>query len=93
MLDIAGLATIAMLLGLMVRRWLVRPKGLETGSDDIIMHGLLMAILVTGFLIEGARMAATELGTDLSYWSPVGMLVATGLDSLGGATVLSYNFV
>jgi len=36
-------------------------------------------------------MAATELGTDLSYWSPVGMLVATGLDSLGGATVLALH--
>ncbi|SHO46411.1 heterodisulfide reductase-related iron-sulfur binding cluster [Desulfopila aestuarii] len=87
-LDFAGLATIVMLLGLMIRRWLVRPKGLETGSDDIVMHGLLLAILVTGFLIEGARMAVTELGTELSYWSPVGMLVANGLDSLGGATVL-----
>jgi Fe-S oxidoreductase/nitrate reductase gamma subunit len=90
-LDIAGLATIAMLLGLMVRRWLVRPKGLETGSDDIIMHGLLLAILATGFLIEGARMAATEQGSELSYWSPVGLLVATGLDSLGGATVLALH--
>ena len=90
-LDIAGLATIAMLLGLMVRRWLVKPKGLETGSDDIIMHGLLLAILITGFLIEGARMAATELGTELSYWSPVGLMVAGGLDSLGGATVLALH--
>lgn len=90
-LDIAGLATIVMLLGLFVRRWLVRPKGLETGRDDVIMHVLLLTILVTGFLIEGARMAVTEMGSGLSYWSPVGMVVAMGLDSLGEPAVLALH--
>ncbi len=78
-LDIAGGAAILMLFGLLVRRWLVRPAGLETKRDDVIMHSLLFTILLTGFLIEGARMAVTELNSPLSYWSPLGLMVAKGL--------------
>ncbi|HEY5674268.1 MAG TPA: (Fe-S)-binding protein [Malonomonas sp.] len=75
-LDLAGLAAIAMLLGLAVRRYLLRPKDLPNVGDNALMLVLLLAILLTGFLLEGARMAATELGTDLSWWSPVGLLFA-----------------
>ncbi|TKB06387.1 heterodisulfide reductase-related iron-sulfur binding cluster [Desulforhopalus sp. IMCC35007] len=83
-LDIAGGAAILMLSGLLVRRWIVRPPGLETRRDDVIMHSLLFTILLTGFLIEGARMAVTEMNTPLSYWSPLGLVVAKGLS--GGMT-------
>ena len=86
-LDIAGLAAILMLIGLLVRRYVVRPAGLENKKDDIIMHGLLLAILITGFLIEGARMAATEMGTPLSAWSPVGLWVAKTLSGMGEPAV------
>jgi Fe-S oxidoreductase/nitrate reductase gamma subunit len=82
-LDLAGLIAILMLAGLLVRRYLVRPEGLLTKGDDALMHGLLLAILITGFLIEGARMAVTELGTPLAIWSPVGLAVAHQLAGLG----------
>lgn len=82
-LDLAGLAAIIMLIGLAIRRYLVRFKELETSVDDAIMHGLLLAILVGGFVIEGARMAVTELGSPLAAWSPVGLLFAKLLAPLG----------
>jgi len=82
-LDLAGLVAIVMLAGLLVRRYLVRPEGLITKGDDALMHGLLFAILITGFLIEGARMAVTEMGTPLAGWSPVGLVVATLLTGVG----------
>ena len=82
-LDLAGLAAIVMLIGLLVRRYLVRPPGLEPTRDDALMHGLLLAILVSGFIVEGARMAVTEQGTTLAYWSPVGLLVAKTLAGAG----------
>ena len=84
-LDLAGLAALVMLAGLLVRRYLVRPKGLETGRDDAIMHGLLFAILITGFVIEGARMAVTEIpgNLGLALWSPVGLLLAKALAGAG----------
>jgi Fe-S oxidoreductase/nitrate reductase gamma subunit len=82
-LDLAGLLAIVMLGGLLVRRYLVRPEGLITKGDDALMHGLLLTILITGFLIEGARMAVTELNTPLAAWSPVGLVVAKMLSGLG----------
>ncbi|MBK5277218.1 MAG: 4Fe-4S dicluster domain-containing protein [Desulfuromonadales bacterium] len=86
-LDLAGLAAFAMLLGLFVRRYLVRPDGLETTRDDAIMHGLLFSILITGFVIEGARMAVSELPGNmaLALWSPVGLLFARALSGMGEA--------
>ncbi len=82
-LDLAGLAAIVMLLGLAVRRYLLRPKDLPNVGDNALMLGLLLAILLTGFLLEGARMAATELGTDLSWWSPIGLLFAQPFAGMG----------
>ena len=82
-LDLAGLVAIIMLAGLLVRRYIVRPAGLESKSDDLIMHGLLFAILISGFVIEGARLAVTEMDTSLAYWSPVGLLFAKGFAGFG----------
>jgi Fe-S oxidoreductase/nitrate reductase gamma subunit len=90
-LDIAGLVAIVMLGGLLVRRYLVRPEGLETIADDAIMHGLLITILISGFVIEGARMAVTELGTPLAYWSPVGLLFAKSLAGMSEASLRSLH--
>jgi Fe-S oxidoreductase/nitrate reductase gamma subunit len=86
-LDIAGLVAIVMLGGLLVRRYFVRPEGLETKIDDAIMHGLLFAILISGFVIEGARMAVTELGTPLAIWSPLGLLFAKGFAGMPEASI------
>jgi Fe-S oxidoreductase/nitrate reductase gamma subunit len=90
-LDVAGLVAIIMLGGLLVRRYIVRPEGLETKKDDAIMHCLLFAILISGFVIEGARMAATEMGTPLAIWSPVGLVFAKGFATLGEESLLSVH--
>ncbi|MBJ6802584.1 heterodisulfide reductase-related iron-sulfur binding cluster [Geomonas propionica] len=77
-LDLAGLAAIFTLFGLALRRFVARPEGLKITRDDYLMHGLLSAIIVTGFFAEGARMAATELrqNPDLARFSPIGLMVA-----------------
>ncbi len=90
-LDIAGLMAIIMLAGLLIRRTLIRPPGLDTIKDDWIIHGLLLAILISGFIIEGARMAVTELGTPLALWSPVGLLVANSLAGVEEAALRSLH--
>ncbi|BCR04929.1 electron transporter [Desulfuromonas versatilis] len=86
-LDLAGLAAILMLGGLAVRRYLKRPEGLPNVWDNALMLGLLLAILVTGFVIEGARMAVTEVGINprLAAWSPVGLVVAKTLSGMSEA--------
>jgi len=92
-LDIAGLVCIVMLLGLLVRRYFFAPEGLQTKNDDAIMHGLLLAILLTGFLIEGSRMAVTELGTPLALWSPVGLVTAKAIYWMGEGGLLALHKV
>ncbi len=83
-LDVAGLLAVVMLVGLALRR-LLRGQGLATVRSDWLVLGLTLAILLTGFLVEGIRMAATELRTDpeLARFSPVGLAVAK-LVAFGG---------
>jgi Fe-S oxidoreductase/nitrate reductase gamma subunit len=89
-LDIAGILAILMLAGLFIRRFVIRPKGLEIVKDDYIVLQLLFAILITGFLIEGARMAATELelNPQLARFSPGGMLAGQLFTSMNTGTLL-----
>ncbi len=77
-LDLAGLVVLVMLAALFIRRYFIKPEGLDTKDEDFIIHTLLFSIIVTGFLIEGARMAATEIiqNPALANFSPIGKLVA-----------------
>lgn len=78
-LDLAGLMAAVMLGGLFVRRFFISPDTRETGDDDYRIHTLLFAILLSGFLIEGARIAATEVlnNRELARFSPVGLLFSS----------------
>jgi Fe-S oxidoreductase/nitrate reductase gamma subunit len=89
-LDLAGILAIVMLAGLFIRRFVLRPKGLEIVKDDYIVLQLLFAILITGFLIEGARMAATELqlNPELARFSPGGMLAGQLFTAMTTGTLL-----
>ncbi len=84
-LDVAGMVAIVMLIGLAARRYIKRPEGLPNDWDHALMHVLLLVILVTGFIIEGARMAVTEVGINarLAAWSPGGLITAKALLGLG----------
>lgn len=92
-LDLAGLVAIMMLGGLFVRRFIICPEGLETSDEDYRIHILLFAILVTGFLLEGARMAATELQQNpgLAIFSPVGLLIAKGMEGFSADGLLTMH--
>jgi Fe-S oxidoreductase/nitrate reductase gamma subunit len=88
-LDIAGLVAVIMLGALFVRRFFAKQDRLETGFGDAVLHILLFTILITGFMLEGLRMAATELKNNLplALWSPVGMAVAKGFSGMDGPSL------
>lgn len=92
-LDIAGIAAILTLLGLFIRRYLIRPEGLQSTSEDLLGHLLLFSILLTGFLIEGSRMAVTELHEQpgLALWSPGGYLLALVMGSAERQNLLTLH--
>lgn len=56
------------------RRWVLRPKQLVYTTESSIILATIFAILVTGFLLEGWRIAATD--DPWGSWSPFGNLVA-----------------
>ncbi len=56
------------------RRWFVRPKQLVYNAESSLILIVIFAILVSGFLIEGWRIAATD--DPWGAWSPFGNLVA-----------------
>ena len=94
-LDLAGLIALVMLGALFVRRYFIRPEGLEVVNDDMVIHTILFSILLTGFLIEGARMAATELvqQPELANFSPVGKAFAQLFTSYDTASIMTSHKV
>ncbi|MFN3467566.1 MAG: heterodisulfide reductase-related iron-sulfur binding cluster, partial [Candidatus Brocadiales bacterium] len=79
-LDLFG---VLMLLGVLLasyRRYLTEHPHFENRPDDAVTLGLLFIILVTGFLIEGSRIAV--LDPPWETYSPIGHLTARALKTL-----------
>ncbi|GBC81831.1 Lactate utilization protein A [bacterium HR10] len=85
-LDLFGLLAILGLAMLAAKRYLMRPARLHVNvperegasrqrpREDALLLAVIFLILVTGFLIEGLRIAATR--DPWGQWSPVGWLLA-----------------
>ena len=84
-MDLAGIAIILGVVMAAFRRFVLRPKTLESSWDDYFVLIMLTLIPIAGFLTEGARLVATS--PNWSNWSPVGSLVADIMRSAGITTV------
>ena len=83
-LDLAGAAAlIALTVGLAARIVVGRYKGYR---GDIWMGFLLWAIIVTGFVVEGMRIAVTQPAW--AAWSPVGLLFSRQFIDKGPEVIL-----
>jgi Fe-S oxidoreductase/nitrate reductase gamma subunit len=93
--DVFGLLAVVGLLMLLWRRGVERPARLHSVLDDWIALGLLLLIFVQGFVVEGLRIAATELRDDpaLAAWSPGGHAVALALSGLSPESLRSLHRV
>ncbi|MEO6725337.1 MAG: (Fe-S)-binding protein, partial [Blastocatellia bacterium] len=70
----------------MWRRWSLRPKKLVYTDEAELILAAIFLIALTGFLLEGWRIAATS--DPWGTWSPVGYLVAMASKPLMGAGAL-----
>ncbi|MDW7679754.1 MAG: heterodisulfide reductase-related iron-sulfur binding cluster, partial [bacterium] len=75
-LDIAGALAVVGILIAMFRRFVQRPQGLNQSADQSLALIWILFILVTGFMVEGARIAATIPKPSWEIWSPVGMALS-----------------
>ncbi len=99
-LDLAGVMFIAGLLMMIFRRGVMKPAQLDYkrvdraensynrkgyALDDKIFLWLLLLVALSGFFIEGIRIAADRQTADLSFerWSPVGWTLAGVSDAIG----------
>ena len=69
LMDLCGLLAVVAVVLLTVRRYLQKPPRLDNKPEDARALILLLLVLVTGFLVEGARFATTSPG---EKWSFVG---------------------
>ena len=69
--DSLGLLALAAILGFGVRRYIQRPTMLDNRPSDALALTLLFLLILTGFLVEGSRVAATEMIETPQYapWS------------------------
>ena len=72
-LDVFGLLSIVGILMVIYRRAVLKPKMLENRWQDAVVPLLLLVILLTGFVVEGLRIVATQ--DSWANWSPVGLAV------------------
>ncbi len=93
LLDIFGILLIIGIIMALYRRYLQKPDRLDNRTEDLVALLLLLVLAVSGFVVEGLRMAATELQThpDWAPWSPGGYLIALGLSGLGQSTLLLWH--
>ena len=85
-MDVLGIASIIGIGMAMFRRYILRPDRLDNKENDWISLTLLMVILVTGFLLEGLRIAGT--GDPWAAWSPGGKAIALLFSGWTSASII-----
>ena len=91
--DIAGLLVLIGIIMAAYRRYIWKPKRLNTILDDGIGLALIAVILITGFMVEGLRQAATEINIhpDWAVWSPGGFVFAKAFDGMSQNSLLFWH--
>lgn len=71
-MDLAGLAFLGGCALALYRRLAARPAALGHSLADLALLGLLLAVGITGFLLEGFRLGWDGTPAAVARWSPVG---------------------
>jgi len=80
-MDIAGVMILLGVLMAAFRRYILRPKELDSQWDDAVALVLLFLIALVGFTNEGTRLLSSN--PEWAVWSPVGNLVAGWMRAAG----------
>jgi Fe-S oxidoreductase/nitrate reductase gamma subunit len=89
-LNVGGLLVLAGVGMAAYRRYVLKPGRLDNVLDDAVTLTLLSVIIVTGFAVQGLRIAATDLHThpDWAAWTPVSFVLAEAFSPLGENVIL-----
>jgi Fe-S oxidoreductase/nitrate reductase gamma subunit len=89
-LEVLGIMLIAGLLMALIRRYVIRAPRLDNRPQDLWILVLVLAAVLTGFLVEGARLAVNM--PEWEAYSFVGVLFSYIMQSKGQADAL-YPFI
>ena len=91
--DIFGVFLLIGTLMALFRRYIIKPDRLDNSPDNLCLLILILITTLSGFAVEGFRMAATELKSapDWAYWSPGGFVIAQTLTDFSRSTLLRWH--
>mgnify|MGYP001117550185 CR=1 FL=1 len=91
--DAFGILALIGAILLIIRRYVQKPDRLDNTADDLIALILIVVVVLTGFIVEGFRIAATELKTtpDWALWSPGGFILAQAFSGLSQGALLTWH--
>jgi Fe-S oxidoreductase/nitrate reductase gamma subunit len=94
---IVNIGGILILIGIIMaafRRYVLRPKRLNTMLDDGIGMALIAGMLITGFMVEGLRQAATEISIhpDWAVWTVGGFVFAKAFAGMSRDSLLCWHW-
>jgi len=93
--DAGGILVLIGVVLVIIRRYGQKPDRLDNQWEDLIALVLILIIVVTGFIVEGFRIAATELKTtpDWALWSPGGFVLAAAFSGLSQSALLTWHWI
>src|ERR1035437_8020671 len=88
--DIGGILALIGVIMAFVRRYGQKPDRLDNKVEDLMALLAILLLVVTGFVVEGLRIAANEIvpHPNWSYWSPGGFLLARVFVNIGQDSLL-----
>jgi nitrate reductase gamma subunit len=88
--DIGGTMALVGVIMAAVRRYGQRPERLDNRREDLWAMVAIGSIILTGFIVEGLRIAATEMVPNPGWagWSPGGWLVAKAFAGISQDSLL-----
>jgi Fe-S oxidoreductase/nitrate reductase gamma subunit len=91
--DSFGILAIIGCLMAVVRRYIWKPERLDNRWDDLVTLLLILVVIITGFVVEGLRLAATELQTSPGWapWSPGGYVLARAFSGFSQSALLAWH--
>jgi len=93
--DAFGILVIIGVIMALIRRYGMKPDRLDNKPEDLVALLLIFLVVFTGFIVEGYRIAATELQAhpDWAVWSPGGYVLALAFSGMSQSTMLTQHQV
>lgn len=82
--DVAGIMILVGLALAFVRRYIKKPDYLSSTKpkQELFMYAMLASLVIIGYLIEGVRIAGTDMPIGEKSWAPIGWALATWFNGL-----------